>query len=151
MKQLKVFLSYAHEDEGMKKQLDKFLINLKRSGVIEVWQDRNIMAGSEWNEEILNELRSADIILLLVSVDFNASSYIWEKELKIAMERHERGEARVVPIMLRQCEWTDMPYSKLQALPTNAQPVADFTNTDEGYTQVAKAIRTVVDYMRNKG
>ncbi len=147
MKKLKVFLSYAHEDEAMKKQLDKFLINLKRSGAIEVWNDRNLLAGSEWNEEILKELHLADIILLLVSVDFNASSYIWEQELKIAMERHEKGEARVIPIILRPCEWTDMPYSKLQALPTNAKPVADFTNTDEAYTQIAKSIRAVVDYM----
>ena len=61
-KKLKVFLSYAHEDEEMKNQLDKFLVNLKRSGSIEVWQDRQLLAGTEWDADIKKELAEADII-----------------------------------------------------------------------------------------
>ena len=76
MKKLKLFLSYAHEDEDMKIQLDKHLIALKRSGKVEVWQDRQILAGQEWDASIKKELETADIILLLISVDFNNSQYI---------------------------------------------------------------------------
>jgi TIR domain len=146
-KKLNVFLSYAHEDEAMKVQLDKNLIMLKRSDKINVWQDRQIMAGAAWDESIAKELAAADIILLLISVDFNNSQYIWDKELKIAMERHEKKEARVIPIILRTCEWSEMPYAKLQALPTGAKPITSFANADEAYTDVAKGIRMVVDYM----
>jgi TIR domain-containing protein len=149
-KKLKVFLSYAHEDEEMKNQLDKFLVNLKRSGSIEVWQDRELLAGAEWDESIKNELAAADIILLLISVDFNASNYIWNKELAIAMQRHENGEARVIPIILRNCEWTDMPYAKLQALPANGKPVSEYTDKDKAYTEIAKEIRRVVEYFASK-
>lgn len=144
---LNIFLSYAHEDEAMKIQLDKNLIMLKRSDKINVWQDRQLLAGMEWDDAIARELASADIILLLISVDFNNSQYIWEKELKIAMERHEKNEARVIPIILRTCEWGDMPYAKLQALPTGAKPISSFANTDEAYTDVARGIRMVVDHM----
>ena len=63
------------------------------------------------------------------------------------MERHEKGEARVIPIILRTCDWSDMPYAKLQALPTGAKPINSFTDKDEAYTDVAKGIRMVVDYM----
>ncbi|MEP7238397.1 MAG: toll/interleukin-1 receptor domain-containing protein [Ferruginibacter sp.] len=146
-KKLSIFLSYSHEDEAMKIQLDKNLIGLKRSDKINVWQDRQILAGTEWDDSIAQELASADIILLLISVDFNNSQYIWDKELKVAMERHEKNEARVIPIILRTCDWTEMPYAKLQALPTGAKPVTSFTNTDEAYTDIAKGIRMVVDYM----
>lgn len=149
-KSLKVFLSYAHEDEEMKNQLDKFLINLKRSGSIEVWQDRQLLAGDKWDQAIKDELAKADIVLLLISVDFNASNYIWEKELAIAMQRHEKGEARVVPIILRNCEWSDMPYAKLQALPVNGKPVSDYTNKDSAYTEIAREIRRVVEYFAAK-
>ena len=45
-----------------------------------------------WDEQIRRELEAADIILLLISVDFNNSQYIWNKELKTAMERHERAK-----------------------------------------------------------
>jgi len=146
-RKLKIFLSYSHEDENMKNILDKNLVMLKRSDKIDVWQDRAIKAGDVWDEQIRRELEAADIILLLISVDFNNSQYIWNKELKTAMERHERGEARVIPIILRTCEWSEMPYAKLQALPTNAKPISSFTDTDVAYTEVAKGIRMVVDHM----
>ena len=146
-KKLNIFLSYAHEDEAMKIQLDRNLIMLKRSDKINVWQDRQIMAGQEWDDSIAKELASADIILLLISVDFNNSQYIWDKELKIAMERHEKNEARVIPVILRTCDWGDMPYAKLQALPTGAKPISSFADKDEAYTDAAKGIRMVVDYM----
>jgi TIR domain len=146
-RKLKVFLSYAHEDEAMKTQLDKNLIMLKKSDKIEVWQDRAIMAGDVWDEKISNALTAADIILLLISVDFNNSQYIWNKELKVALERHENNDARVIPIILRTCEWSEMPYNKLQVLPTNAKPISSFADADEAYTDVARGIRMVVDHI----
>ena len=144
---LKIFLSYAHEDEAMKNELDKSLIMLKRSSMIEMWQDRKILAGDQWDESINNELASADIILLLVSVDFNNSQYIWEKELYVAMQRQQKGEARVIPVILRNCDWKSAPYGKLQALPTGAIPVKQFEDPDKAYTDIAKGIRNVVEYM----
>ena len=143
-------MSYAHEDESMKNELDKSLIMLKRNEKIEVWQDRECLAGQQWDDVIIEEIQAADIILLLISVDFNNSKYIWEKELDIAMQRHEKNEARVIPIIIRSCEFSDMPYSKLQALPTGAIPVTKFPDKDEAYTDIAKNIRRVVDYMLSK-
>ena len=146
-KKLNIFLSYAHEDEAMKIQLDRNLIMLKRSDKINVWHDKQCLGGEEWDDSIAKQVASAHIILLLISVDFNNSQYIWDKELKIAMERHEKNEARVIPVILRTCDWADMPYAKLQALPTGAKPINSFADKDEAYTDVAKSIRMVVDYM----
>ena len=144
---LNIFLSYAHEDEKMKEELDKSLVALRRGGKIKVWQDRQLIGGDAWDDSIKKELTEADIILLLISVDFNNSQYIWDKELAVAMERHAKGEARVVPIILRKCDWSDMPYARLQALPTGAKPVTSFADPDEAYTDIAKNIRRLVDYM----
>jgi len=147
---LKIFMSYAHEDEAMKTELDKALIMLKRSNKIEVWQDRELIAGQEWDKTIKDEITGADIILLLISVDFNNSQYIWDNELAVAVQRHENGEARVIPVILRECEWKDMPYGKLQALPAGDLPVQKFARADEAYTGIAKGIRGVVDYLLAK-
>lgn len=144
---LKIFMSYAHEDEAMKTELDKALVALKRNKKIEVWQDRQLLAGQEWDKSIKDELLAADIILLLISVDFNNSRYIWEQELAVAMQRHEREEARVIPVILRTCDWQDMPYGKLQALPTGGIAVTKIADRDEAYTDIAKNIRGVVEYM----
>lgn len=149
-RKLKVFISYAHEDEGMKNELDKHLISLKRSEKIDVWQDRMLMAGTEWDGTIKKELEEADIILLLVSVDFISSQYIWDKELQTALQKHENGTARVIPIILRECDWQDMPFAKLQALPTGAEPVSLFVNKDQAYTNIAKEIARVAGFLASQ-
>jgi hypothetical protein len=148
---VKIFTSYAHEDEGLKGELDKFLKVLKRSGKIATWNDRELIAGQEWNENIMYELREANIILLLVSVDFIASDFIWDNELVEAMKRHEAGTACVVPIILRNCQWTSLPFAKLQALPKNATPVTDYQDPDEAFTEIVTGIERLVDHIRAKG
>ena len=86
-----------------------------------MWHDRNISAGTEWEREINKHLNEADIILLLISPDFIASDYCYSKEMKWAMDRHERGEARVIPIILRPVDnWKGAPFGKLQALPKDS-------------------------------
>lgn len=147
---LRLFISYSHEDEKLKNDLDKHLVMLKRSGKIEVWNDRKLIAGEEWDTGIKKEMHAADIILLLISADFNNSEYIWKEELTHAMDRHEQGTARVIPVILRKCEWQEMPYAKLQALPKGARPVTDFTDKDDAFTEIAAGIRTLVDVLAEK-
>lgn len=142
-----IFVSYAHEDEDLKKELDKHLKVLKRSSKVQSWNDRELIAGQEWDQAIMSELNKANIILLLISVDFNASDFIWDKELAAAMKRHEEGTAHVVPIILRKCRWTDLPYAKLQALPRNAKPVTEYPNRDDAFTEIASAIEKLVDHV----
>ncbi|MEO6187506.1 MAG: toll/interleukin-1 receptor domain-containing protein [Ginsengibacter sp.] len=145
-----IFISYAHLDEELKKELDKYLKVLKRSSKIESWNDRDLVPGQEWDAEIMAALAKANVILLLISIDFNASDFIWDKELASAMKRHEEGTAHVVPVILRRCDWSKMPYAKLQALPRNATPITEYENRDEGFTEVAIGIEKLVDYMNSK-
>lgn len=145
-----IFISYAHEDEELKNELDKYLKVLKRSSKVQVWNDRKLIAGEEWDQTIMSELNKANIILLLISVDFNASDFIWDKELASAMKRHEEGTARVVPIILRKCQWSSMPYAKLQALPRNATPVTEYDSLDNAFTEIAIGIEQLVDHINAK-
>jgi tetratricopeptide (TPR) repeat protein len=138
---LKLFYSYAHEDEELRDELKKHLTLLHREGVISEWHDRAIVPGQEWDEEIKTQLDEADIILLLVSPDFLASDYIHRVELTRALERHDRGEAVVIPVILRQCQWQRTPLAKLQALPKNARPIKRWKDRDEAFDDVAEGIR----------
>ncbi|MCP3962733.1 MAG: toll/interleukin-1 receptor domain-containing protein [bacterium] len=98
---LNVFLSYSHEDEKLREELETHLAPLKRGGQIRTWHDRRIPPGDEWAGEIDDNLELADVVLLLVSPPFIASDYCWDVEVKRATERHEAGEARVIPVILR--------------------------------------------------
>ena len=144
-----IFFCYAHEDKALLNKLKTHLKLLQREHLIDFWDDRDINAGSEWEKEISEHLNTAQIILLLVSPDFLASDYCYGTEMKRAMERHERGEAYVIPIILRPVFWRTSPFGKLQALPMNAKPVVSsaWNNWDEAFLNVAVGIRKVVEQL----
>src|SRR5881227_1452443 len=102
---LKVFYSYAHKDAKLRDELGKHLVPLKRQELIVDWYDRNISAGLEWEQEIDEHLNTAHIILLLISPDFIASEYCYGIELNRALERHEAGDARIIPVLVKPVDW----------------------------------------------
>ena len=140
-----LFFSYCHKDETMRDELETHLKLLERDGVISAWHDRHIQAGRPWDDEIDHYLNSSKIILLLVSADFLASDYCCGKEVSRALERHHKREARVIPVILRTCDWETAPFSNLQALPKDAKPVATWKDRDAAWTDVAKGIRVVAE------
>src|SRR5437667_2287870 len=134
---VKIFFCYAHEDEALLNKLKTHLKPLQRQGLIDVWHDRDISAGTEWEQEISERLNEATIILLLVSPDFMNSDYCYSVEMKRALERHEREKACVViPIILRPIDLQGVPFEKLQALPTNAELITCWRNRDEAFLDV---------------
>ena len=140
-----IFCCYAHEDEQLLNKLKTHLKPMQRQGLIDVWHDRDISAGMEWEREIDTHLNTAQIILLLVSPDFINSDYCYCIEMKRAIERHTRYEARVIPIILRPVYWQGVPFGKLQALPKDAKPVTDWRNREKALFNVAEGIRKVVE------
>ncbi|WP_447896448.1 toll/interleukin-1 receptor domain-containing protein [Stenotrophomonas acidaminiphila] len=136
-----VFFSYSHADEDLRDQLEKQLAMLKRQGVIETWHDRRIGAGQELGQVIDDHINTDDIILLLVSPDFIASDYCYDIEMKRAMERHLAGEAIVIPVILRACDWHHAPFGKLLGTPKDGKPVTQWSDRDEAFLQVARAVR----------
>jgi TIR domain len=144
-KPIEILFSYAHEDEKLRDELEKGLSVLKRQNRIVCWHDRQISGGNPWEQAISTHLYTANIILLLVSRAFIASDYSNRVEVQQALERHAKGEVRVIPVILRSCDWHDEPFAKLQALPRDARPVTDWPNLDNALYDVAKGIKRVVE------
>jgi hypothetical protein len=143
-----VFFSYCHADEALRDQIEKQLSLLKRQGVVETWHDRRIEAGQEFAAEIDRHIETDDIILLLVSADFLASDYCYEIELKRAMERHETGDAIVIPVILRACDWHGAPFGKINATPPDGKPITQFPDRDQAMLEVAKAVRAAATKLK---
>lgn len=142
---LRLMCSYSHKDELLWDELKAHLAPLRRQELIEIWHDRRIAAGEEWSDEIARNLEEADIILLLVSAYFVDSDYCYGKEMKRALERHEEGEARVIPVVVRPTDWSETPFAKLQALPRDGKAVTGWGDQHEAWTDVAKGVRRVVE------
>jgi LuxR family glucitol operon transcriptional activator len=144
---IEIFYSYSHKDKALRDELEIHLSALKRKGVITGWHDRDIDAGEDWAGEIDEHLTTSSVILLLVSPYFIDSDYCYEIEMTRALERHEAGEALVIPIILRPTDWRDLPFGRLQCLPTNAKPVVSWSNKDEAFFNVAQGIRKSIEAM----
>jgi hypothetical protein len=140
----KVFFSYSHDDEAYRDQLEKHLAALKHEGMIESWHDRRILAGSEIDSTIDQQIDQADVILLLVSSSFISSHYCYSVEMQRALQRHAGGECRVIPVIVRPCDWSSTPIGKLLAAPRDGKAVTTWPNYDEAYADIAKQIRAVV-------
>ena len=140
-----IFVSYSHKDDELQNQLQIHLAMLKRQGVIDVWHDRRVVPGDEIDPAIGAALEEAQVILLLVSSDFLASDYCYDKEMHRAMERHASGEARVLPVILRPCDWHGAPFGKLLAVPKDGKPVVKWANIDEAFLEVTQGIRRAVE------
>lgn len=142
---VRIFCSYSHEDEKLLEQLKRHLAPLKNQGIIEEWHDRKIGAGEKWQSAIDQNLECADIIILLVSASFFYSKYCYWKEMKRALERHDAGEVRVIPVIVRSCIWRETPLSKLNALPKDGKAVTIWDDRDLAWTNVVEGIRRVID------
>lgn len=140
-----VFFSYSHKDEALRDQLESHLAILKNQGLIDAWYDRRIVAGDEVDDTIFSKLETADIILLLVSSDFISSPYCYSREMMRAMERHEAGQARIIPVILRHCMWYGAPFGKLMAAPRDGKPITSWPDRDEALADVAREVAKAVE------
>jgi formylglycine-generating enzyme required for sulfatase activity/cellulose biosynthesis protein BcsQ len=142
---LRVFVAYARQDEEVRRELLDTIADWQREGVIEsVWSDREIAPGEIWDQRIKEAVESADLILVLMSRNSLASEYIASVELVRALERHERGEARVVPIIVRPCDWQSSRLARLQVLPSGGKPISRYADPEDFWLDVRQGLKKIV-------
>lgn len=139
-----LFISYSHNDERWAERLCDHLSALKQQGLVQEWHDRKINPGENWEEAIDTELNRANLIIPLVSSSFLASEYCTGIEMTRALELHERGEARIVPVILRAVDWEGTSFDKLKALPRDGKPILSYRDRDQAFRDVVQGMRRVI-------
>jgi tetratricopeptide (TPR) repeat protein len=134
---------YAHEDQSLCEQLEQHLINLKRLYHLRTWFDSQILPGEDRKKIFEYKLQTADLILLLISPDFMTYDD-YDQYLSLILTRYHKGEARVIPVYLRPIHWKDAPFSGIQVLPNDTQPVVLWENRDEAFYDIALGIEKVI-------
>src|SRR6185295_12602574 len=97
---LRVFLSYSRIDEAWKDRVSRQLAVLTEEGLLDVWDDRRIAAGADWEAEIRAAMDAADVAILLISADFLNSRFVRESEVPRLLQRRAREGVRVIPILV---------------------------------------------------
>ncbi len=146
----RLFISYAHKDRGDCEKLIQHITPLRPKFVAEIWTDEKIVAGEEFTTEISDKIHHADIILFLQSARLLASEFIKTKEIPLAMERYKRGEAGIISVILKPCQWKDGELRNLKVLPTDGKPVSQWKTKDEAFNNVANGIKRAVQRWRSR-
>jgi len=106
---MKVFISYSSSDKHIREEISEYLEDLGHT----VWADRVLKSGQEWWNEILQEVRQADVLITLISRDYN-NSEACDLELRYATELNKY----LLPIKVEPLSNELLPYDlgKLQVL-----------------------------------
>lgn len=144
------FLSYSRRDLRYLKRLEVQLETFRQQGLLDPWHDRCFIPGDAWEPLLLHKLATSDLILLLVSPDFLASDFIYRVELQTAFKRHEAGEARLVPVLLRPVDLTNHPLARLQWLPRDGRPVSQWRIKDQAWLDIQQGLRQVITFLQEQ-
>jgi len=150
MSKPKLFVSYSRRDSAFLDDFKTHIAGLKRNNLIEEWTDQQIKPGEVWEKTLKRELETADIIIFLVSPDFIASDYIHDVEVDKAIERHNKGELIIVPVIIRSCDFESTKLNIFQALPKNAEPVSKWEDKDEAWLNVVEGIKKIINVFEKK-
>jgi TIR domain-containing protein len=146
--EIRIFCSYSDEDRALQDRLERHLSSLVRGGGVLTWDKHKVTAGQERQREIDNQLKQADLILLLISANFISSDDCYAGDLVNALQRYHIDRTRVIPILLKPCTWDELAFSSLQVLPRSLLPVTLWSNRDAAFTHIVGEIKTVVQELR---
>lgn len=145
-KPIKIFFSYASEDEALQQQLESHLSIFRQNEAVSMWHKRVVYPGEDWQEKVHEGIVEADVILLLASADYVKSDYLWQHEMLLALRRHERGEALVAPVLLRPLAGLEeAPFAYLQPLPFNQKPATTWPTLDEAFAELTGELITLLE------
>lgn len=148
LKMKKIFISYSKQDLRLVNKFIEHLSALQRDGKVSHWFCTELEAGSVWNEEIQKHLDESDIACFMVSPNFMKTDYIYEHEIKKALDRKVKDpNFKIVPIILNFCRWTtaNNNLGDFTALPYTAKPVMDFKNQDMAWYIIEECLRLMID------
>lgn len=143
---IKLFISYSHKDKEHCTELVKHLNMLEKANLVDSWEDGELLPGDNWDEVIKQNLNEADIVLFLLSIDFMNSNYIDQNEIQAAVEKHNKGEVVIVPIMLRKCFIKGTIFEKIQGLPVGMVPILskDWHSKDDAFYDVLEGLERII-------
>ncbi|WP_437553965.1 TIR domain-containing protein [Sorangium sp. So ce367] len=146
---IRLFFSYSPMDEALRGELEAHLALLKREGLLQSWHGGHVTAGDAWADEIDRNLEEAEVVILLVSANFLASDCCFN-QMRRALERHDAGEACVIPVLLRPTDRHSALFARLQPLPRDARPVTSWQDRNEAWIDVVKGVRRAVETLRGR-
>jgi internalin A len=139
----KIFISYASKDQAYKEEFELHTALLRRNGLIQSWQMGMIKPNDDWDAEVQTALDEADIVVMLLSSNFFASNYIWEKEFLNTLERRKKGDVALAGIVLSKCGWQDTPLRDIQLI-SKGRVINECDNRDTAWYEAVQDLKRLL-------
>jgi hypothetical protein len=94
-----------------------------RQNVIDLWDDKRIVPGAAWQDEIRTAIAAARIAVLLVSQHFLASDFIAKYELPPLLDAAGRQGLTIFWIYLSPCLYANTAIASFQAAHDISRPL----------------------------
>lgn len=144
-RKLKAFISYSHNDMNYKLSLLTHFESINKLYNIDFWHDGLIDAGGHIDSEVMAELDTSDIIILLISSSYISSNFCYNIEMERAFQREKNGECIIVPVLLKKTSLNEsMPFYNLKTFPTDRKPISSFRSRNDGYVDVTEGLTTLI-------
>lgn len=140
---IRIFISYSHKDEVVLDRLRVHLAMLKREDLVETWDDREVHAGQQIDSAISGAHDASTVFMPIVSPDFLSSDYCYEKEMQTALDKADRGEMTIFPVIAEPCDWLASPLRKFKAVPKDGKAISEWTNANNAYLDIVRELRRV--------
>ncbi len=130
----KVFISYSHRDSIWLEELRPHLGSLAREKGFDsqFWDDTKIGAGSKWQDEIYDALKTARVAILLVSKHFLDSDFITMKELPVLLSNAESEKTLILPVIVGSCRYEHHPeLSCFQSVNPPSEPLEGMSKVEQ--------------------
>jgi hypothetical protein len=149
---INVFIVYSHEDIAFKEELELHLKILKLQGMVNNWNQREILPDRQRDNAVALELDNPDIILMVISPGLLSSGYLAGRETEKALELHRSLKADLIPLIFKECAWEQTPLYELMPLPESGKPVISrhWLSMDEAFVNIDKALKRVIKRRREK-
>ena len=162
---IKIFVSYSHRDSNWVAEDGKYqlipLLEEQFIGEAEIWTDYAlpVQTGDDYTKLITSKINEADIIILLISLNFFKRGYIDKVELPLIKKRFDAQEVKIIPLLIgstsasakRHIGWI---FDNLQTYPDVKYSLLDFvvddTKWDKVKVDIVEIIENKIDLIKNE-
>lgn len=142
-RRLRLYVSYADQDDSFRRELRKHLTPLSGNGQIEIWDRSQAQEepGKDLDTLLRQRIDDADLVLVLLSADYLGGELSSQTELPYALERQRKQATQVLLILIRAVAWQSSEVlSGLKVWPGDDQAVSSWPNRDAVWTDLVSLI-----------
>ena len=147
---INIYIASTSEDDRLLSELLTHLIMLTKQSDIRFKAKRSMPPGTNWKQQISQDINQAHLILFLLSADYLKHCY---EEMELATKRRDGRETSeppiLIPLLMRPVDnWEATPIGDLEPLPGDRIPVVNKRNREEAMRNIAENIRRVIEQIR---